>query len=266
MSRRLFLNVGTAATAASLLAACSGGDNTAAAATPIPTVPNTPNVPSKPIETCTPGNNTFTVEAGKSITVSLTEIYADDRGNCYVQNIGGNPQHGTITFANGYVTYTSYPGYTGSDTFVVTYTDGHTSTITVNVTATNAPDTTPPTITLNGANPMTLTVGTAYAEPGASWTDNKDGSGVVTTISGAVGATVGSYTITYTRSDAAGNIGTATRTVNVVAAPSSWMTLPNNTINDTNGSTPTVILTNISSYLQNPVSGANFSVTASLIS
>jgi hypothetical protein len=53
----------------------------------------------------------------------------------------------------------------------------------VTVTAPNAPDTTPPTITLNGANPMTLTVGTAYAEPGANWTDNKDGSGVVTAIS-----------------------------------------------------------------------------------
>jgi hypothetical protein len=77
---------------------------------------------------------------------------------------------------------------------------------------------------------MTLTVGTVYAEPGANWTDNKDGSGVVTTISGAVGATVGSYTITYTQSDAAGNAATPViRTVNVVSGyvtPTLPTTLP----------------------------------------
>jgi hypothetical protein len=81
---------------------------------------------------------------------------------------------------------------------------------------TPAPDTQKPTITLAGANPLSVVQGTAYTEPGATWTDNVDGTGAVTAISGTVNtATVGTYTVTYSKTDAAGNTQTATRTVNV---------------------------------------------------
>ena len=75
------------------------------------------------------------------------------------------------------------------------------------------PDTTKPVITLNGDNPIVLTVGTAYVEPGATATDDRDGV-INVTISGNVDTNrVGSYTITYRAKDKAGNEATVTRTV-----------------------------------------------------
>ena len=76
-------------------------------------------------------------------------------------------------------------------------------------------DLTAPVITLDGDNPMTLTVGTEYVEPGATAMDNVDGDLTVDIeITGTVNTDVaGTYTVTYTVTDAAGNTGTATRTV-----------------------------------------------------
>src|SRR6185369_2806296 len=92
-------------------------------------------------------------------------------------------------------------------------------TRTVNVVA--AADTTLPTITLSGANPLTLTQGTPYSEPGYSATDNVDGN--ITSnvaVSGNLDTnTVGQYILTYNVSDAAGNPAVeVTRTMNVVDA------------------------------------------------
>jgi Domain of unknown function (DUF5011)/Repeat of unknown function (DUF5648) len=79
------------------------------------------------------------------------------------------------------------------------------------------PDTTPPVITVLGTNPLNLTAGTAYTEAGATCVDNKDPSCTVATTGAVNTATAGSYTITYTATDAASNVSTATRTVNVPA-------------------------------------------------
>ena len=77
-------------------------------------------------------------------------------------------------------------------------------------------DTTPPVITLNGAVEIQQYIKSDYEEAGASAVDNVDGS-VSVTISGAVDvSTAGSYTITYTARDAAGNTATATRTVIII--------------------------------------------------
>ncbi|NHF59156.1 DUF5011 domain-containing protein, partial [Flavobacteriaceae bacterium TP-CH-4] len=74
-------------------------------------------------------------------------------------------------------------------------------------------DTTPPIITLNGDNPQEIELGAGYTELGAT-TD--DGSQVVIDATEFVDA-VGSYTIYYNATDAAGNAAAeVTRTVNVV--------------------------------------------------
>jgi len=82
----------------------------------------------------------------------------------------------------------------------------------------DAADLTDPVITITGANPMTLAVGVdEYSELGATALDNVDGDltgSIVTT--GTVNYQVaGTYNIVYTVEDAAGNIGTAVRVVNV---------------------------------------------------
>jgi len=73
------------------------------------------------------------------------------------------------------------------------------------------PDTTPPIITLNGATTLTIELGSAYTELGATTNEGTlSTSGTVNT------AVVGSYTITYSAIDSAGNKAIKTRTVNVV--------------------------------------------------
>lgn len=80
-------------------------------------------------------------------------------------------------------------------------------------------DTTPPVITINNPNPIDITYGSSYVDAGATATDNVDPS-VAVNASGTVDTNmVGTYTITYNATDAAGNVATpVTRTVNVVKA------------------------------------------------
>jgi len=88
-------------------------------------------------------------------------------------------------------------------------------------TVTITPDATIPVITLVGANPKSIVLGTAYSELGANATDNTDGdiSANISIDASAVDVnTIGNYTVTYNVSDAAGNAAIqVTRTVNVTA-------------------------------------------------
>jgi endoglucanase Acf2 len=79
-------------------------------------------------------------------------------------------------------------------------------------------DTTAPVISLVGAASVTHEQGTPYSDPGASATDTVDGAVAVVT-TGSVDDAVGTYTLTYTATDAAGNSATETRTVIVEAPP-----------------------------------------------
>ena len=97
-------------------------------------------------------------------------------------------------------------------------TTGSLATITAPAAIT-PPDTTPPVITLLGANPQIIVVGGVYTELGATVSD-PDNVGLVATInSSAVNTSiVGSYLVTYNAVDPAGNHAIqVTRTVNVVA-------------------------------------------------
>jgi hypothetical protein len=79
-------------------------------------------------------------------------------------------------------------------------------------------DTTKPVVVLNGAAAMQLTVGGTFTDPGATATDDTDGT-ITPVASGSVDTTTaGSYSLTYSATDKAGNIGTAGRMVTVVAA------------------------------------------------
>jgi hypothetical protein len=79
----------------------------------------------------------------------------------------------------------------------------------------SATDTTPPVISLNGANPETLVYGQNYADP-ATASDNS-GSVASFAVTGRIlNTVVGSYLLTYSAIDGSGNVSRATRTVNVV--------------------------------------------------
>ncbi|MBA1330844.1 cell wall-binding protein, partial [Candidatus Endoriftia persephone str. Guaymas] len=81
-------------------------------------------------------------------------------------------------------------------------------------------DSSAPVITLEGDNPVAIEAGTPFIDPGASAEDDVDGD--ITDrilVDGEVDIeAAGSYQLTYTVSDSAGNTATVIRTVNVVAA------------------------------------------------
>ncbi len=78
-------------------------------------------------------------------------------------------------------------------------------------------DTTAPVITLNGSATINLTVGQSYVDAGATATDDVDGN-VSVSVDNPYTDAAGTYTITYTATDRAGNQSQLRRTV-VVTAP-----------------------------------------------
>ncbi|HET9641472.1 MAG TPA: immunoglobulin-like domain-containing protein, partial [Candidatus Paceibacterota bacterium] len=95
-------------------------------------------------------------------------------------------------------------------------------------TSTPPGDTTPPVVTLLGNAAMQLTEGDAFTDPGATALDNVDGdlTAKITETGSVDTATVGAYTLTYSATDAAGNTGSVSRVVSVVAPAATGTTTP----------------------------------------
>ncbi|MDF1714597.1 MAG: DUF5011 domain-containing protein [Akkermansiaceae bacterium] len=75
----------------------------------------------------------------------------------------------------------------------------------------------PPVITLSGENPQFMECGSEYIEDGATVTDNEGISNPLVIDASVVNTSMpGSYVVTYTATDDAGNSATVTRTVKVV--------------------------------------------------
>jgi hypothetical protein len=102
--------------------------------------------------------------------------------------------------------------------------DTTTSSSTPTQTASSTPvstNTTPPVVTLNGAAAMQINQGDTFTDPGATATDSVDGDLTAKIVeTGSVNsATAGLYTLTYSATDSAGNVGNVSRVVTVIAAP-----------------------------------------------
>ena len=100
--------------------------------------------------------------------------------------------------------------------YTATDTAGHTTTVQRKVVVSN--DSTPPTISLTGDNPLQVDLNSSFTDPGFTASDNIDGS--ITTalveVTGIVDTSkLGTYTLTYTLTDLSFNTATVTRTVNV---------------------------------------------------
>lgn len=110
--------------------------------------------------------------------------------------------------------------FTENDSFDFVATDKAGNETTKTVTITNI-DKEAPVITVTGTNPISVLLGSSYTDAGATATDNFD-TEVIVGSSDFDTNTVGTFTITYTATDEAGNIATlATREVTVYRRGSS---------------------------------------------
>ena len=101
--------------------------------------------------------------------------------------------------------------------YSITYSATDAANNTVNVTRTvNVTDITEPVITISGDNPATVAQNTAYTDAGATAIDAVDGAVAVSSSGSVDTSSVGSYSISYTATDAANNTTSVIRTVNVV--------------------------------------------------
>src|SRR5207244_1372733 len=114
--------------------------------------------------------------------------------------------------------------------YVATDPSGNSAT---NTRTVNVVDTTPPQITLNGANPLIVECHAVFIDPGAAALDLCAGALDVVTNGLANANLPGSYTIQYVATDPCGNSATNTRSVNVVDTTPPQITL--------NGANPLII-------------------------
>jgi len=108
------------------------------------------------------------------------------------------------------------PPHNATTTYTLVVTDAHGNTNSDTVDVTIA-DTTPPVVTLIGPTIAKIFCHGTYSDPGATATDICDGDVTASIVrTGTVGLTIGSYPLTYTATDAAGNHGSKIRTVKVI--------------------------------------------------
>jgi uncharacterized repeat protein (TIGR01451 family) len=148
----------------------------------------------------------ITLNGASDLTVECHTSYTD-AGASAADSCGGP----VAVSPSGSVNINAPGNYTL--TYTATDPSGNTATAT---RAVHVRDTTPPVITVVGANPFTVEQGSAFVDPGATANDSCGGPLAVTP-SGSVNVNViGTYTITYTATDPSGNTATATRTVFVI--------------------------------------------------
>jgi endoglucanase Acf2 len=154
------------------------------------------------------------------ITVSGSTTVNHEQGTAYT-----DPGATAADAVDGTVPVTTSGSVdTDAGTYTLTYTATDRAGNSASATRTViVADTAAPVITMVGPASLTHMLGTPYSDPGASATDVVDGSVTVTT-TGSVADAVGTYTLTYTATDAAGNSATESRTVNVEAPPVSGPT------------------------------------------
>jgi hypothetical protein len=153
----------------------------------------------------------------KRVGVDTIEVGTNfiDAGAIWTDLVDGN---GEIPAYTGFVGNDLDTNTPGDYILTYTYTDAHNNSATATRDVKVLTDATPPVVTINPGTD-TIEVHTLFTDMGATWSDNIDGGPIAIPAftSGTLDIDiVGVYTVTYSKSDAAGNVGSAIRTVTVV--------------------------------------------------
>jgi len=94
------------------------------------------------------------------------------------------------------------------------------------ITSCGTEDLSTPVIVLDGDDPFIVELGDTYTDPGYTATDDEDGditANVTVDDSDVDTEEIGEYSVEYSVTDEAGNVGTATRTVRVVMGKADYL-------------------------------------------
>ena len=164
---------------------------------------------------------TITLTGSSQMTITVGSAYAEP-GYTATDNYDGD--------LTGNVTVTGSVDTARTGTYRLYYdvTDSSGNAAVQQVRTVSVADQTAPTITLTGSSQMTITVGSAYAEPGYTATDNYDGdlTGNVTVTGSVDTARTGTYRLYYDVTDSSGNAAVQqVRTVSVADQTAPTITL-----------------------------------------
>ena len=175
--------------------------------------------PSASSLTVAPGtqlNLVMTASSHNNVVVSNEKLEAVGVGMLNSWNEPGTQYASTWLWTK---TYTLDTNILGPGTYTLKFsalTNNGVESATLNlVISPSAGDTTPPVITILGVNPANVALGGIYTDAKATAWDNIDGNltSQIQTTSNVNTAIVGTYSVVYSVSDAAGNSANATRTV-----------------------------------------------------
>ena len=163
------------------------------------------------------GNRTISAGTTLNITAIVNDADGDDMNYLWMYGVRDsgsmNGAGSTLEFAQP---------FNDEGDYVVTFrvADTHNASVTkeINVTVTAAvPDNTPPVITINGENPISIVANQDYYyDEGASALDDIDGVVIVTVENNVDEYKAGDYNVTYRAVDNAGNEAVAVRIVHVL--------------------------------------------------
>jgi hypothetical protein len=189
------------------------------------------------------GTDSINTDSNSLVLVVLPKVTPTDNTKPVITVLGSNPASVYLNHAYsdaGAIAYDNIDGDVTSEiytsnlvnvyalgTYTVTYRvsdnagNSATATRTVKVIAEPIQDTTKPVITMLGNSPVTIYVGDAYSDAGATAYDNFDGdiTSRIHTTNNVNTNVVGTYSVTYSVSDNAGNSASVSRTVKVIAKP-----------------------------------------------
>ena len=170
-----------------------------------------------------------------TITLNGAAAVTHEQGTTYVDE-GATATDSVDTTVEVVTTGAVNAAIAGEYTLTYTATDqaGNASSATRTVVVS---DTTVPVVSLIGPATLVHEQGTIYSDPGATAIDSVDGS-INIVVTGSVGAAAGSYVLTYSATDSAGNGASASRTVIVSDSTSPTITLIGEaTVNHEQGTT-----------------------------
>ncbi len=158
--------------------------------------------------------------SGKSAEEVIKGSIYTDPGAMATDNIDKAVRISSIGEANTAVIGTYVITYSATDSAGNTSTKTRTVKVIEETPPPVTPDTTKPVITLSGEAVISLSVGETFIDPGYAAVDDRDGN-IKATANGTIDTSkAGTYTLTYSATDVAGNTAVATRMVTVAAANS----------------------------------------------